>query len=259
MDYNDFSFLRQLDINKGDFLVVSSDITSYLLEGFRETGVFPDVNLLIDSLYELVGKEGTLVFPTFNWDYCAGNTFDWRKTEGKVGHLGNTALKRKDFKRTKHPIYSFVVKGKYQEELCSLNNTDSFGIDSPFAFFDKKYAKSLLFGIGLQEGFTFAHYAEQVGKAPYRYIKNFTAPYIDENGVEEVRTYSMFVRRLDLDVVADLSKLESLLINKKVAKRIVVNDIPYTIIDMHSSLPLIVSDVKNNRSRSLYSYKGQND
>lgn len=259
MNYSDFSFLKQLEIKEGDFIVVSSDITSYLLEGFRETGAFPDVDLLVDSLFELVGKEGTLVFPTFNWDFCSGHTFDWRKTEGKVGHLGNAALKRKDFKRTKHPLYSFVVKGKYQEELCSLNNKDSFGIDSPFAFFDKHHAKSLLFGIGLQEGFTFAHYAEQIGGAPYRYIKNFTATYIDENGAEEEKTYSMFVRRLDLDVVADLSKLELLLIKEKVAKRIVVNDIPYTIIDMHSSLPLIVNDIKNNRSRSLYSYKGQND
>lgn len=251
--------LISFGIRQGDLLVVSSDITGYLLSGYRDNGVMPDVNELIDLLYNAVGNDGTLVIPTFTWDFCSGKTFDWRTTEGKVGLLGNVALRRNDFKRTKHPLYSFMVKGKYQKVLCDMNNTDSFGADSPFAFFDEHQAKTLLFGITLQEGYTFAHYVEQLGKPPYRYIKNFTAPYIDENGIEENRTYSMFVRKLDQDVTSAYEELENYLLELGVSKRFVVDEIAYTVIDMHASLKPILDDVLYNRSRKFCRYKDQNN
>ena len=34
---------------------------------------------LIDVLLEAVGPTGTIVFPTYNWDFCRGKGFDIKK------------------------------------------------------------------------------------------------------------------------------------------------------------------------------------
>ena len=43
-----------------------------------------------------VGKNGTIFIPTYNWDFCKGKTFHYKKTRSQSGSLGNIALKRKD-------------------------------------------------------------------------------------------------------------------------------------------------------------------
>lgn len=95
-------------IQKGDVVYVVSDILE-LAKNARENGERFDRDVFLDSLKEAVGENGTLLIPTFNWDFCRGIPFDYVKTPGKTGALGNAALKRSDFKRTRHPIYSFAV------------------------------------------------------------------------------------------------------------------------------------------------------
>ena len=46
------------------------------------------------------------------YDYL---TFDIEKSPSKTGTLGQLTLKRSDFSRTAHPIYSFSVFGKYKD------------------------------------------------------------------------------------------------------------------------------------------------
>ena len=57
--------------------------------------------------------------------------------------MGKTALKRDDFKRTKHPIYSFAVWSADQELLCNMDNKDAFGDDSLFQYMVDKNVKNI--------------------------------------------------------------------------------------------------------------------
>lgn len=91
-------------------------------------------------LQTIVGAEGTLLFHTFFWSFCHGGTFDYDKTLGETGILSNRALKRLDFIRTQHPIYSFAVWGKDARYLAALNNVDAFAHDSPFEYMYQKNA-----------------------------------------------------------------------------------------------------------------------
>ena len=133
---------KYLHINRGDNIFVTSDVKQllYLLISNDDD---TDLNILIDGIIDIIGKEGTLVFPTFNWDFCKGVPFDIKKTPCKTGSLGKEALKRSDFKRTKHPIYSFAVWGKGQEDMCKMDNKSSFGIDSPFTYMTEHNFKNL--------------------------------------------------------------------------------------------------------------------
>ena len=63
----------------------------------------------LDAIIEKVGPEGTILIPCFNWDFCKGKKFNYLETPPQIGSLPKIAFKREDFKRTKHPIYSFLV------------------------------------------------------------------------------------------------------------------------------------------------------
>ncbi len=105
---------EKLGLNKGDTLLVSSDLKGLLFQCL-EHGDAADPNVFLESLMDAVGSEGTLLLPTFNWDFCKGITFDYRRTPCRTGSLGKAALKRKDFVRTKHPplpLFRIVGKGK---------------------------------------------------------------------------------------------------------------------------------------------------
>ena len=248
-----------LHLKKGDRVFVTSDVKQLLYDLYAHQDD-TDLNILIDGIIDIIGPEGTLVFPTFNWSFCKGEAFDIKKTPCKTGSLGTLALKRDDFKRTKHPIYSFAVWGNGQEEICKMDNKSSFGADSPFTYFKDNHFINLFIDKDLQHSFVFVHYCEeQVGNLKYRYLKDFNADYIEEDGSVRKGCYSMNVRDLDLDVTNRIYPFEDEFIEKGIMERFFINDIEYKIIDLFGAYPIITDDVKHNRSRRICSYIGQDD
>ena len=100
--------LNELDINKGDKLLVNSNILNLLIKNRNK--ISP--NQIIDVLIKKISTEGTLFFPTYNWGFCKGLVFDYLNTKSSTGALSNISLKRDDFVRSKNPIYSFSIFGK---------------------------------------------------------------------------------------------------------------------------------------------------
>ena len=94
-------------------------------------------------------------------DFCIGKEYDIRSDKSETGSLSKVALQRSDFRRTKHPIYSFAVSGKDREKLLSLDDQSGWGPNSLFAYFHKSGAKNLFIGIDYKNGFTFDHYFEE--------------------------------------------------------------------------------------------------
>lgn len=249
----------KLSLEKGDTVLISSDILRLFTIEYKHSRKKPDINQFIDMLIEQVGSEGTILFPTFNWGFCKGETFDWNKNIGQTGSLGNTSLKRTDFKRTQHPIYSFSVYGKYKDYLCELDFKDSFGPESVFAFLESAHAKQITIDVDLTHCFTFLHYVEEKsGIVAYRYIKDFTSSYIDKEQQLTNRTYSMFVRDLDLNVETNADELQEDLILSGDISRIHFNGVPILIIhDLNIVSQYILNDILNNRSRKICKYIGQ--
>ncbi len=248
---------NHLPINRGDVLFVSSDMVRLALEAHKHKEKL-DVNKFIDTFIEKIGTEGTLIFPTYNWDFCKGEAFDYEKTSCKTGSLGTTALRRSDFQRTQHPIYSFAVWGKDKELLVNMDNRSSFGQDSPFAYLHHKKAKNLQIDVECNDCFTFVHYVQEMSDVrDCRYMKLFTAPYIDSEGKSTIQTYSMLVRDLDLDVQNDLVPIGMEMEKLGIAQKTVLNEIPFTVVDMDAAFDLVMQDVKENRSRKICKFIGQ--
>ena len=52
---------------------------------------------------------------------------------------------------------------------------------------------------------TFYHYVEESLKVNYRSIKGFTGEYTDNIGISSERTYKLFVRNIEKNVVTDVN------------------------------------------------------
>lgn len=250
---------KRLGIEAGDKIFVSSAVKD-LIKICRDNNETPDLHVLIDGFIEAVGMDGTLIFPTYNWDWCGGGTFDYKHTPSEVGALSQVALERKDFKRTKHPIYSFAVWGKDQEYLCSLENKSAFGEDSPFAFFRDNNVKNVIINVDFAHSFTFVHFVEEkfLHCVPYRYMKNFRSNYIDEAGVCTERVYSMCVRSYWYNVVEKVDPYEDEFIEKHAQENVYINGLKFAIVNLSKVYPIIKEDILANRGRKLCSWRGQN-
>lgn len=237
---------EKIELQNDDTLLIGSNITKFGYELYKRKIKFnPDE--FIDELQKYLNR-GTILFPTFNYDFCRGEPFDYKNSlPQNMGALSNRAFKREDFKRTKHPIFSFMVWGKYQKELVNLNNISSFGIDSPFGFLYLKKAKMLLIDVEYNHSFTYLHFVEQQAGVDYRYNKIFEAPYIDENGKKEIKKYSMLVRDLKKGVVNNSNPLGKILEEKGISKVYnVLGESVWRVVDLNRSFDIIKNEAIYN-------------
>ena len=61
--------LIKLGLKKGDKILVSSDVLKFLVY-LKKRQINYNLNDLINDLIEIVGKNGNIIFPTFNWDFA---------------------------------------------------------------------------------------------------------------------------------------------------------------------------------------------
>lgn len=251
--------VMQIDeIKKGDIVYVVSDILE-LTKNARNNGERFNIAFFVKSLQEKVGEEGTLLFPTFNWEFCKGKAFDYKRTPGKTGALGNKVLRIEGFKRSKHPIYSFAIWGNKQKELCEIDPPNSFGENTVFDFLHDNYAKALIIGLPSLVGLTYLHQIEKKVGVPYRYDKEFTAIYIDEFGKSEEKTYSMYVRDLDMNPlhINGFEPLARWIEEENKSRRYEFNGVEFHTLKLRDIAPMIEADILSNDSKKMYHYRGQ--
>src|SRR5574342_1435289 len=107
---------RLLGMSWGDTVFVHSAYSSL---GRAPGGVEGGPQTVIDAILEVIGPGGTLIMPTFNYDFLKGVVWDIRTSPSQMGIL--TELVRQDprARRMFHPIYSMAAIGKYAGELAA--------------------------------------------------------------------------------------------------------------------------------------------
>lgn len=244
-DYVPYAAIAErLAIAPGDILVVSSDVLRIAI-ACRDEGERFDANRFIDSLLARVGPGGTVLFPTFTWEFCKTGRFDVRETPSLMGALTNAALKRPDFRRTRHALYSFAVWGARQAELCALDNMSSWSEDSPFGWLVRAGARNLFVGIDYKLAFTFDHYAEQKVGVDYRYHKIFRGEYVDYDRRARQAEFSMYVRDLARNIVTYISpRLDAELAAAGLYRTWSVNGVYFGMIDLAGASAIMEDDLR---------------
>ncbi|MCR5502874.1 MAG: AAC(3) family N-acetyltransferase [Lachnospiraceae bacterium] len=258
LDYE--ALLSHAGIEKGDVIDVASDMIGIMMFcRKRKLSFSPDS--LIDALKELVGKEGTVMIRMFNWDFCKGADFDIRTTPSRVGALGNTALNREDFVRTHHPLYSWMVWGKDRDVLLKMENKAAFGKGTPFDYLYEVRGKQLTVGNTVADACTQMHHCEALCRVPYRYEKEFTGNYTDENGVTSRRTYSMYVRPLNVSVVntnTNEGERRKTLLDAGILREYFYEDtLECSSILLHEVTDFFCRDIRENEGKFIVSVDGK--
>jgi aminoglycoside 3-N-acetyltransferase len=202
-----------------------------LVEGFRGLGVKEGDTLLVHSSYKSFGevdggpgtvvraleaavatdKDGTLIMPTFNFDFNKGAPWDVRTTPSKMGVL--TELVRVDprAKRVFHPFYSFAILGKHAEMLGSLRYKSAYERNSVFGKLRDLDGKIMVIGLSYNNSMTFFHHIEQMEGVEYRFLKQFTGEVTDETGRTYTDTFEMLVRDIDKGVMTMVDPMGALM------------------------------------------------
>ena len=166
---------------------------------------------LLNLLRELVGSEGTLLFPTFPAEGTyevlrSGKIFDVRRTPGGTGLLGELARRTPGAKRSLHPTRSVAAVGPLAEALLGRHpeSPHPFAATSPFALHAAR--GGLVVGLGVStKNLTLVHvlddaHPERLPFSPYA-SELFEAACRDAEGREVVvPTYAHDQRRMIFDV-----------------------------------------------------------
>ena len=259
--YYYLDMIRQLDISPGSLLWVTGDITRLALAGRRlEIGF--NVDNFLDTLKQCLGKGGTLVIPSFNFNLRNNDHYSPLKSIPITGALAVAAQKRPEFVRTAHPLHSFLAWGEQAAELAALCNKSSFANDSPFGFFRENGGKMLLIDTSVSDAFTFVHHVEEIEKVKYRrYLKMVIN--VDEEkrgrgekekrrkGEGEKRGKEVWLYAKKPGWTMDLSGLEKLFIEENIAKKMKINQVSFTLVDLPASFQVISNDIRKNKAQNI--------
>ena len=182
--------LSSLGICSGDGLLVHSAV-QFL---GRPVG---GLGLYLDAIFAVIGPEGTLVVPTFNFGFTRGEPYDPAETPSQgMGAFSEYVRCLPAAQRTSHPMQSIAIIGRYADDLASRDTLSAFDAGSAFERMLELDFKLLLLGAD-SRAISMFHYCEQRAAVPYRYWKEFSGMVRSQTGWEN-RTYHMFVRDLDI-------------------------------------------------------------
>ena len=243
-----FNILTKLNIKRGDTVLVNSNILKIIIKSKAKINALE----LIDVLKKKVTKKGTLIFPTYSWDFCKYNRFDYLNTKSICGSLSNCSLIDKDFIRSKNPIYSFSIYGKNKKRIASMSHNDCFSLDSPFGYLIKNKGKNLFIDIDHKEANTFVHVAEQLCKVNYRYSKIFSGIYTNEKRKKKKIQVKMYVRKSYVDSTVIKKKADIIFKQKKFLKNVSFKKIHFSVLNIPDTFKLFCEKIKNKDSLITY-------
>jgi len=176
--------------------------------------------LLFNEALNLAQDLGAnILIPTFSYSIDGGKlNYDVRKSPSEVGAATEFFRKLNLDKRTKDPIFSYLLfsNNKDLKEDLKVKNFNTFGKDS---IIDKVYKMDGFIGsIGnVLWHTTEAHYIEKKLQVSYRFDKKFIGKIKDIDGTISFIETTFFCRNLDLDRVADFKSLEQSLYKINIA------------------------------------------
>lgn len=206
--------LANLGVKSGDCLFIHSGLKS--LGKFIPRSNTHALDGLLNSFLDVVGKDGTIVVPTFNFAFCSGDDFDREQTPSEqMGAFSEHVRLNKNSNRSLHPFHSVAAIGKDAINISTSSGFSEFSEGSSFDVLLKLNCKILFFGVSFVE--TFVHLAEERAKVPYRFWKTFTGNIIDGN-LKKKTNINFYARQLDMktEPIIDVAKINQYLRQKKI-------------------------------------------
>ncbi len=242
---------RELGVEEGDTLLVHSSYKS-----FGEVDGGPQ--MVIRALKAALGTQGTLIMPTFNFDFNKGVPWDVRKTRSKMGALTEIVRMDPRAKRVFHPFYSFAILGKHAEMLGSLRYKSAYERNSVFGKLRDLDGKIMVIGLSYNDSMTFFHHIEQMEGVDYRFLKQFTGEVTDENGNTYTDTFEMLVRDIDQGVMTMVDPMGALMEQAGVIKSVKIGEADVKLMKANEVYEFTAREMKRDPHLLYYTDKKQN-
>lgn len=228
--------IEKMGIKKGDVVFVHSS-TGKLNVDFS---AFKAIKIL----REVVGEEGTVLFPCWHFNYRAADylndkehVFDVKKSPSIMGLISELARRNKDAKRSLHPTNSVVAIGKHADYLVQDHHQDIYpnGKKSPFYRINEFNGKVIGIGEPAHLSLSFVHCIEDVLKDDFPYNTREKRVYqgktIDYDGnellVDTLVAHKDIQKRNLVPYLKQFSKNEYQAIRKGGSDFFVVNSVPF--------------------------------
>jgi aminoglycoside 3-N-acetyltransferase len=162
--------LRKIGLKVGDCVFVHSNIGFF---GILKEAESPEdyYRIFKDVIFEVIGKEGTLIVPTFSYSYCHNEIFVLEDTPGMGGIFAEMVRCDPESTRSIDANFSIAAIGKRAKYFTKYPPENSFGKN---CFWERFLGlKGKLVNFNFDAGSTFIHYVEKQLGVPYRYDKVF--------------------------------------------------------------------------------------
>lgn len=205
------SEFKRIGLTTGDVVLIHSSFKSF-------GGVEGGPQTVIDALILVIGNEGTLIVPRFNFDFSTyGTPWDVRNTPSHMGIISEFVRKDPRSRKVFHPIYPFSIIGKHADELVKHRYKGGYSKDSIFNQLRVLDAKIIQIDKDYKST-TIIHHVEEMMEVDYKYHKDFTGYVIDENGKKYKDTFSLYVRDWEKGFVTDVLPIGKILEDEGVMK-----------------------------------------
>lgn len=239
-----YDCLKELGIEKGDIICVHSHLMGFGRPLLKRQDF---MKAIVDTLKEAIGKEGTLIMPTFTYSFCNNQIYDLDESSSAVGVLTEYYRNCENVKRTWHPIFSFAIGGYRQEEYLDIG-PDAFSLDSVYGKMIRDHGKLVM--LGGNYGYTFYYLAEEHVNVEHRYFKIFTGN-IAAFGERFKTRVPYFVRDLEMKSDLDEEKLSKFLLDTKCQNQADFAKGTVSVIDCRKMYDEVSNALKRNQKRFL--------
>lgn len=168
----------------------------------------------LDVLLE-AAADRTLVVPTFNYDFCRTGRYDVARDPCQVGALNEHIRRQHPQRRTRTPVFNFVVLG----DDAAIDRSPApypLGEGSTFDRLTGHGATVALLGTDVSRDTLFHHIEERMA-VPYRYPKRFEGVIVEGDREEpfavEYRVKPLIDGAIGADVEYDWGRLNASLLD----------------------------------------------
>lgn len=244
--------LKKIGLQKGDSVLVHSSLSKI---GFVEGGPATVVN----ALFEVIGQEGTLLFPSFpakgrNKTHLEEHPFfDIKNTPSQMGSITEYFRKLDKVHRSFHPTDPICAKGPLAEYYTNshFGQLTPYNEHSPFRKLCDKKGKILMLGTTLNGACTNLHTLEDAVNFKYPVYDSveYEVKMIDESGKEyQMRTK---VHNPDYSAKRNCDALKPMFEKEGVLMNGVVGEAKTMLIDAQKMLEVMIKNY-NDKGVTMY-------
>jgi len=170
--------IRSVGVKQGDLVYLSTQLYGVgPIDGISSRNCY--LSAVYDAFRSVIGREGTLVVPTFTQQVGRfGVPFVLETTECLTGIFCEYVRQLEGSVRSLHPVFSVSAIGPKAESVCNDVSGVAFGYDSAFDRIVRLGGKAVCIGFDFYSGHivSLMHYVETAFAVPYYYNKLVTAP-----------------------------------------------------------------------------------